>query len=89
MLNKVLLLSSMWVHDCQPEYKCDVIMRAKTDPKLLHSCICERKVGSPSVGPLRLDSGTLSDRLGEMAEIFATSFASVFTQTGPLNPSGC
>ena len=74
--------------NCQAEYESDLITRLKTDPKLLHSYIRKRKVGSPSIGPLTMNSGVLSDKPDEMAEILATSFASVFTQNDPVNPAG-
>ena len=74
--------------NCQAEYERNLITRSKTDPKLLHSYIRKRKVGSPSIGPLKMNSGVLSDKPDEMAEILATSFASVFTQNDPVNPAG-
>ena len=63
------------------------MLRSKDNPKLLHSYIRNKKVGPPTVGPIRLDSGNLTDKPGEMAEVFGSSFASVFTRHSPNNPS--
>ena len=46
--------------------------------KLFHSYIRNKKVGRPSVGPLKLNDGTVVDSNIEMAELFAESFASVY-----------
>ena len=66
-------------------------MRSKDNPKLLHSYIQSKKVGRPTVSllrllsclMLRLDSRFLTDNPGEMAKIFASSFASVYTKSCP------
>ena len=42
-----------------------------------------KKVGCPSVGPLRLDDGSLSDDPFVMAEKFALAFASVYDGSIP------
>ena len=62
------------------------MLRSKDNPKLLHSYIRHKKVGRPSVGPIRLDSGRLTDSPSEMDEVFASSFAAVYTKTCPPNP---
>ena len=72
----------------QAEYERGLIVRSKTNPKLLHSYVRKKKVGRPSVGPLKLQSGSLSDSPAEMAEILASSFASVYTRESPANPAG-
>ena len=71
----------------QAKYESSLIQRSKENPKLLHSYIRNKKVGRPSIGPLRLPSGNLSDNAGSMSELFATAFASVYTQTTPNNPA--
>ena len=71
---------------CQAEHEERLLLLTKDNPKLLHSYIRSKKVGAPSVGPIKLDSGRLTDRPGEMAEAFASSFASVFTKHSPDNP---
>ena len=71
---------------CQADYEENIILRSKENPKLLHSYIRNKKVGRPSIGPIRLDSGRLTDAPGEMVEVFASSFASVYTKQSPKNP---
>ena len=71
----------------QVDYETSLIERSKDNPKLLHSYIRNKKVGRPSIGPLRLPSGTLTDEPRPMAELFAASFASVFTKSTPDNPA--
>lgn len=71
----------------QASYEGSLVSRWKENPKLLHSYIRNKKVGRPSVGPLKLDSGELSDNANLMAECFAKSFASVFTQFTPSCPA--
>ena len=72
---------------CQAAYEESLMLRSKDDPKLLHSYIRNKKVGSPAVGPIRLNSGSLTDSPEEMVEVFAYSFSSVFTKNCPSNPS--
>ena len=70
----------------QAEYEEDLILRSQEQPKLLHSYIRKKKVGRPSVGPLRLPSGKLTDNPAYMSEVFAESFASVYSRSVPRNP---
>ena len=63
------------------------LQTSKENPKLLHSYIRSKKVGRPTVGPIRLDSGLLTDNPGVMAEVFASSFASVYTRHCPASPA--
>ena len=70
----------------QADYEEKLVLRSKDNPKLLHSYIRSKKVGQLSVGPIRLDSGRLTDSPSEMVEVFASSFASVYTKTCPPNP---
>ena len=45
----------------QAEYEEGLIQRSRENPKVLHAYIRQKKVGRPSVGPLRLESGQLTD----------------------------
>ena len=71
----------------QAEYESNLIVRSRENPKVLHSYIRNRKVGRPSVGPLRLVSGELSDSPSSMAEQFAESFSEVYNCVSPDNPA--
>ena len=71
----------------QANYESGLIDRSKENPKLLHSYIRNKKVGRPSVGPLTLDSGELSDAPAAMAECFASSFSAVYSNDCPVNPA--
>ena len=71
----------------QAEYEGSLIERSKETPKVLHSYIRNKKIGRPSVGPLTLASGELSDEPASMAECFAQSFAAVYTSASPTDPA--
>ena len=71
---------------CQSDYEENIVFRSKENPKLLHSYIRNKKVGRPTVGPIRVDSGRLTDTPEEMVEVFASSFVSVYTHQTPPNP---
>ena len=70
----------------QADYEKSLIDRSKDNPKLLHSYIRNKKVGRPSIGPIRLSTGTLTDEAGLMSEAFVEAFASVFTRRSTDNP---
>ena len=71
----------------QAEYEKSLIVRARENPKLLHSYLrCKKKL-RPSVGPLRLPNGSTTDNPLEMAECFSDAFASVFNSAIPDNPA--
>ena len=55
----------------------------RDQPKKFHQYIRSKKVGRPSVGPLRLSSGKISGDFQEMASEFANSYSSVYF-TEPL-----
>ena len=55
----------------------------KDNPKLLHSYVRRKKVGCPTVGPLRVADQILTDDPVIMAEAFASSFESVYTTFCP------
>ena len=50
----------------------------KSSSKSLHKYIHNKKVGVPSVGPLKLDNGDLIADCGKMAELLATSFCQAY-----------
>ena len=55
----------------------------KSNPKQLHGYVRRKKVGCPSVGPLRLEDGSLSDDPALMAETLASAFVSVHSDYTP------
>ena len=55
-------------------------------PKLFHAYLRERKKGCPTVGPLKDSNGNLAHCRGEMAEMLAVAFSSVYVPTDPINP---
>ena len=69
------------------EYELNLVYRAQDAPKLFHSYIRNKKLGRPSVGPLRMLSGQVVDCPSKMCEIFADSFASVFVPEIPSEPA--
>jgi hypothetical protein len=54
--------------------------------KLFHAYIRRKKVGCPSIGPLKVPGGELVVNPGQMAEIFVASFSGVFVSGAPLWP---
>ncbi|KAK3886186.1 hypothetical protein Pcinc_009646 [Petrolisthes cinctipes] len=70
----------------QIQYEITLIKKMKESPKLLHQYIRHKKVGVPSVGPMKLDSGALTADCGEMADIFASSFSTVYATGDPGAP---
>ena len=63
----------------QKSYEKLVASQLKTNPKLFHSYIKHRRVGRPSIGPLSLEDGSITDNPQQMANCFAESFSSVFS----------
>ena len=70
----------------QISYEQTLIAKLKDNPKAFHQYIRKKKVGAPSVGPLLQPDGSLVEDSGAMAEIFVSSFSSVFKDSCP-NPS--
>ena len=66
----------------QSQYEEKLLEELKSNPKQLHAYLRKKKVGCPSVGPLRLD-GKLTDDPATMAESFASAFESVYVPTNP------
>ena len=54
-------------------------------PKVFHAYIRERKVGCPTVGPLRREDGSLISDDVLMAESFCAAFSSTFNGSTPLH----
>ena len=50
----------------------------KENSKFFHSYIRRKKVGTPSVGPLRLNGGSLTDKPSIMADLLADTFSSFY-----------
>ena len=71
----------------QVSYERSLAAQIHSKPKLLHSYLNHRKVGKPRVGPVRLETGVITDDPVLMAESFAASFASVFSTEVPTNPA--
>ena len=51
--------------------------KLKEGPKLLYSYFWRKKVGCPTVGPLRIGGQALSEDPVTMTEVFVSSFESV------------
>lgn len=71
----------------QAEYESKLIYDSKENPKLIHSHIRRRKVGCPTIGPLKLSESKMTDDPHLMSEIFVEAFSTVFTRGSPVNPS--
>ena len=72
-------------HQIQEEFS--LTTRFSDSSKFFHAYLRNKKVGQPSVGPLRLDDGSLSMDPIIMGERFADGFSSVYS-TAPLdNPA--
>ena len=71
----------------QALYESKLINDSRENPKLIHSHIRRKKVGCPTIGPLKLDGNVLIDDPQLMADKFVESFSTVFSQGCPTNPS--
>jgi hypothetical protein len=58
-------------------------------PKLFHSYVRRKKVGAPSVGPIRQNCGLIVDDPAILCEVFANSFSSAFVLDVPASPVQC
>ena len=67
----------------QIQYEREISQQLAVTPKLFHSYVRHKRVSRPSIGPLRLSDGTLTDDPLAMANTFAYSFASVFDASVP------
>ena len=71
----------------QAEYESRLISDSKDNPKLIHSHIRRKKIGCPTIGPLKLTETRLTDGPQLMADKFVESFSSVFTRGTPAHPA--
>ena len=71
----------------QAAYEESLIQKFRENPKVLHAYIRKKKVGRPTVGPLTLVTGDLSDDAQQMSECLADAFASVYASTVPPSPA--
>ena len=71
----------------QAVYENGLIDGLPDNPKCLHSYICNKKVGRPTAGPIKLSSGQLSGDAGVMAEALADAFSAVYMRDLPQNPA--
>ena len=67
----------------QAEYEQKLTDELTSNSKLFHAYLRRKKVGCPSVGPLKLGDGNLTDDPATMAESFALSFEGVYVRTQP------
>ena len=68
-------------------YESKLMHDSKANPKLIHSHIRRKKVGCPTIGPLKLRNNFLTDDPQLMADKFVESFSTVFSRGCPINPS--
>ena len=70
----------------QEEYEVTLANQIKSSPKLFHSYLRHRRVGKPSIGPLKNGTGVTDDP-STMAKIFVTTFERVFETNVPQHPA--
>lgn len=71
----------------QAQYESKLMHDSKDNPKLIHSHIRRKKVGCPTIGPLKFREDFLTDDPQLMADKFVQSFSMVFSRGCPTNPS--
>ena len=71
----------------QRNYEGTLAQQIKKSPKLFHAYLKHRRVGRPSVGPLKMSDGTLIDDPKLMSECFANAFSEVFSSSVPSAPA--
>ena len=67
----------------QITYELGLANELKSNPKQFHAYLRRKKVGCPSVGPIRLPDGALTDEPMVMADSFAVAFESVYSRDSP------
>ena len=75
----------MFALNSQKNYERCIGSQVNSSPKLFHSYLKHRKTDKPTVGPIRLNDGRLTDDPKLMADSFAESFSSVFAAAAPTN----
>ena len=76
-----------YARDYQCSYEEKLVDLLKVAPKAFHSYIRKRKVGCPSVGPLKEEDGSLVTDQNRMGSLFATAFSSIYKADPPSSPS--
>ena len=71
----------------QESYEVSIVNQITTNPKLFHSYLRHRRVGRPSIGPLKCSDGSVTDNPAEMAAQFVSSFVGVFANQAPAAPA--
>ena len=69
----------------QKEYEKKIAEQLSTMPKLFHSYVRQKRVARPSIGPIKMNSGEITDDPIKMANCFAESFSSVYVDSVPLD----
>ena len=67
----------------QIQYEKSIAEQLQSAPKLFHSYVRCKRIARPSIGPIRLSSGDLTDDPAKMADCLADSFSSVFDSSVP------
>ena len=75
----------IFAFNSQLNYEKSVASQLNSRPKLFHAYVRHRKVCRPSIGPVRLPSGEISDNPSVMAECFSASFSGVYSSHVPIN----
>ena len=71
----------------QEDYEVSIVDQIKSNPKLFHAYLRHRRVGRPSIGPLKRPDGTVTDDPAGMATLLAASFVGVFESEIPNSPA--
>ena len=79
------LLFRRFFNDAVVSYEQSLAANLKENCKLFHKYVRSKKVGNPSVGPLRSEGCLVSDFAG-MAEVLAGSFSSVYSARQTFDP---
>lgn len=70
----------------QIDHERSLLQQLKHSSKPFHQYIRSKKVGTPSVGPLRMDCGQLTSDCTQMANTFASHFSFVYSRQAISNP---
>ncbi len=70
----------------QINYESSLVDQLTSNPKVFHSYIRRKKVGRPTIGPLKSLGQVIQDPQS-MSELFASSFASVYIASPPDSPA--
>lgn len=70
----------------QSQYESSIAELLISNCKVFHAYIRGKKINPPSIGPLRSPTGEIIHDPRAMSELFAASFASVYTSANPDSP---